>query len=205
MEELERLNAGSLGPNKMIWVGQEIVLSCPTTTPTPAATPTPEATPTPQSGQVCLLAFHDRNGDGTRQPETEELLPNAVLVLSNPTGLVGQYTTDGISEPYCFPDLPPGAYQVAVQPPAGYTVNGPAQMALALTSGGRLEAAIPLQRGVSATITPAVVLPTAESPNPSPVRSSLWLQLLRWIARIGGILLVGLALVLPVWWVLSRR
>ncbi len=203
IEDLERLNAGSLGPNKMIWVGQEIVLSCPTATPTPAATPTPEATPTPQSGQVCLLAFHDRNGDGVRQPEAEELLPNAVLVLSNPAGLVGQYTTDGISEPYCFPGLQPGAYQVAVQPPAGYGVNGPAQIALALTPGGQLEAAIPLQRGAASGAPPAVVLPTPEE-NPAP-RPSIWPQVLRWGARIGGILLVSLTVLMPVWWVLSRR
>ncbi len=203
MEDLERLNAGSLGPDKMIWVGQEIILSCPEATPTPEPTPTPEATPTPESGQVCVLAFHDRNGDGVRQPETEELLPNAVFSLSDATGLVGQYTTDGISEPYCFPGLQPGAYQVAVQPPAGYGVNGPAQMALALTSGGQLEAAIPLQRGASGSATPAVVLPTPEA-TPA-VRPSIWPQVLRWGARIGGILLVGLAMFMAVQFFLSRR
>ncbi|MCS7178979.1 MAG: LysM peptidoglycan-binding domain-containing protein [Anaerolineae bacterium] len=205
LEELQRLNAGSLGPNNMIWVGQEIILSCPTPTPTPAATPTPEPTPTPQSGQVCVLAFHDRNGDGTRQPETEELLPNAVLILSNPTGLVGQYTTDGISEPYCFPGLPPGAYEVAVQPPAGYGVNGPAQVALALTPGGSLEAAIPLQRGASTGATPVAVLPTPESEETPTARPSIWPQVLRWGARIGGLLLLGLVILIPVRWLLSRR
>ncbi len=205
MEELERLNAGSLGPNKMIFVGQELILSCPTPTPTPAATPTPEPTPTPQSGQVCVLAFHDRNGDGVRQPETEELIPNAVLVLSDPAGPVGQYTTDGISEPYCFPGLQPGAYQVAVQPPAGYGVNGPAQVALTLPPGEQLEAAVPLQRGASTGVTPAVVLPTVASEETPAARPSIWPQVLRWGARIGGILLVVLALGIPVWWVLSRR
>ncbi len=205
LEDLERLNAGSLGPNKMIFVGQEIVLSCPTATPTPAATPTPEATPTPQSGQVCVLAFHDRNGDGVRQPETEELLPNAVIVLSNAGGLVGQYTTDGISEPYCFPGLQPDAYQVAAQPPAGYGVNGPAQLALALAPGGQLEAAVPLQRGASTGVTPAVVLPTVASEESSAARPSIWPQVLRWGARIGGILLVILAVLIPVRWLLSRR
>lgn len=203
MEELERLNAGSLGPNKMIWVGQEIVLSCPTPTPTPAATPTPEATPTPASGEICVLAYHDRSGDGSRQADTEELLPNAVFSLSDATGIVGQYTTDGVSEPYCFAGLRPGAYQLSVQPPAGYGVNGPAQVALALTPGGKLEAAVPLQRGAAVTVTPAVVLPTPEQ-NPV-ARPSIWPQVLRWVARIGGILLVGLALGIPVWWVLSRR
>jgi len=203
MSELERLNAGSLGPNKMIFVGQELVLSCPTATPTPEATPTPVPTPTPEAGQVCVQAFHDRNGDGVRQVETEELLPNAVFSLSDATGLVGQYTTDGISEPYCFPGLRPGAYQVAVQPPAGYGVNGPAQVALALASGGQLEAAMPLQRGASGGATPAIVLPTPET-NPV-ARPSIWPQILRWGARIGGILLVGLAMFIAVRFVLSRR
>ena len=205
MEDLERLNAGSLGPNKMIFVGQEIVLSCPPATPTPEATPTPVPTPTPEAGQVCVLAFHDRNGDGVRQMETEELLPNAVFSLSDATGLVGQYTTDGISEPYCFPGLRPGAYQVAVQPPAGYGVNGPAQVALALTSGGQLEAAIPMQRGASAGATPAAVLPTPSTTENPVARPSIWPQVLRWGARIGGILLVGLAMVMAVQFVLSRR
>jgi len=217
MEDLERLNAGSLGPNKMIFVGQELVLSCPTATPTPEATPTPVPTPTPEAGQVCVQAFHDRNGDGVRQPETEELLPNAVFSLSDATGLVGQYTTDGISEPYCFPGLKPGTYQVAVQPPAGYGVNGPAQVALALASGGRLEAAMPLQRGGAGGATPAVMLPTP-SPQENPGgQISIWARFTRWLARvvgsvivhwvagIAGIFFIGLAMFIAVRFVLSRR
>jgi hypothetical protein len=217
MEDLERLNAGSLGPNKMIFVGQELVLSCPTATPTPEATPTPVPTPTPEAGQVCVQAFHDRNGDGVRQPETEELLPNAVFSLSDATGLVGQYTTDGISEPYCFPGLKPGTYQVAVQPPAGYGVNGPAQVALALASGGRLEAAMPLQRGGAGGATPVVMLPTP-SPQENPGgQISIWARFTRWLARvvgsvivhwvagIAGIFFIGLAMFIPVRFVLSHR
>ncbi len=204
MEELERLNAGSLGPNKMIFVGQELILSCPTPTPTPAATPTPEATPTPQSGQVCVMAFHDRNGDGARQPETEELLPNAVLSLNSGAGLVGQYTTDGINEPYCFPGLMPDTYQVIVQPPAGYTTNGPAEIALTLAGGGELQAAFAMQRGATTVVTPAIPLPGPTSvPTESP--SSAGSQVLRWGARIGGILLVLLAMATAVLFVMSRR
>ncbi|MCS7283954.1 MAG: LysM peptidoglycan-binding domain-containing protein [Anaerolineae bacterium] len=206
MEELERLNAGSLGPNKMIFVGQELILSCPAVTPTPTPlppTPTPEATPTPQSGLICVLAYHDRSGDASRQADTEELLPNAVFLLSDATGIMGQYTTDGISEPYCFAGLQPGAYQLSIQPPVGYEVNGPAQVSLALAPGGKEEVALPLKRGASVTVTPAVVLPTPE--GAAAVRTSVWPQVLRWTARIGGVLLVVLALGIPVWWVLSRR
>ncbi len=203
MEELQRLNAGSLGPNNLIIIGQELILSCPTPTPTPAATPTPEPTPTPESGQVCVLAFHDRNGDGAQQPE-EELLPNAVFSLSSAAGLVGQYTTDGINEPYCFPGLMPGNYQVTVQPPAGYTVNGPAEKSLTLGGGQLAEAAFAMKRGETIATTPAVPLP---GPTSVPTRSSSGASspILRWGARIGGILLIALAMGTAVLFVLSRR
>lgn len=202
MENLERLNAGSLGPNKMIWPGQEIVLSCPEATPTPEPTPTPEATPTPESGQVCVLAFHDRNGDGVRQQETEELLPNVLFLLKSAVGLIGQYTTDSLNEPYCFPDLMPGTYWITVQPMPGYKVTGPAEMALSL-AGGELQAAFALQRGETAAVTPAIPLP-GQTPVPATHPTGIWPQVLRWGARIGGIMLIALAMATAVLFVLSR-
>jgi LysM repeat protein len=95
LAQIEQLNAGSIGPNNIIRVGQELVVSV------PSATPESEASP-PETGSICVLAYHDRNGDTFRQPDAEELLPNAVFSLGDATGLLGQYTTDGRSEPYCF-------------------------------------------------------------------------------------------------------
>jgi hypothetical protein len=116
---------------------------------------------------------------------------------------MGQYTTDGINEPYCFPGLTSGTYQVTVQPPPGYTVNGPAEMALAL-AGGELQAAFAMQRGETTMVTPAIPLPGPTS-GPAESPTGVWPQVLRWGARIGGILLVVLAAGMAVMFVLSRR
>ena len=86
---------------------------------TPAAQVT--ATATPGTGTVCALLWNDKNGDGIRDA-TEALLPGGQsAVVEIATGKpVQAYTTDGISEPHCFKDLPAGQYTVSFAAPAGY-------------------------------------------------------------------------------------
>ncbi len=116
VDELRRLNAGTLGPDALLSIGQEIVISgdssaitLPTPTATPQATSVPETQPTqapettpqpttPAAGvatpvaatgdtaSVCVLAYHDRNNDSLRQAESEELLPNATFNLIGTSG-----------------------------------------------------------------------------------------------------------------------
>jgi len=205
VEQIEALNAGSIGPGNMIYTGQELVIALPSETPTPAApppTPTLVASPTPETGSICVVAFHDRNGDMVRQPDAEEMLPNAVFSLSDATGLLGQYTTDGLSEPHCFTGLAPGAYQVTMQPPEGYVASGPSFMAVGLTGPMELPVVLGAQRGEAAEEPPEGET-TAESPTTE--EGSTWSQVLRWGARISGILMLVLALVVAVFFVLSRR
>lgn len=130
----------------------------PTFTPEPATpTPTPEpATPTvvvptptatPQHGSVCALTFLDNNGDAFRQTDTEELLPDAVLSLSQITGeVVSSYPTDGLQELYCWIGLPIGQYRLSVQPPAGYTVVGPFAMTVTVGAAITPEVSFGLKR-----------------------------------------------------------
>jgi len=73
------------------------------------------------SSTVCVLAYHDRNTDGMYDAATEELVPNAGFTLSNESGVVGSYTSDGVSEPYCFSQLIPGTYMVQLARPGGYS------------------------------------------------------------------------------------
>lgn len=149
VDELRRLNAGSLGPNDMLQIGQEVVISgepIEIPTPTPASTeeapienPTAEA---PAGGDVggtaegggtlCVTAYHDQNGDMFRQSESEALLPNVTLTLLGTNGPAATYTTDGISEPYCFQGLAGGNYILRQSPPAGYLVNGPQEWGVLL-------------------------------------------------------------------------
>lgn len=206
MEQIQQLNAGSIGPNNLIQVGQELVIAIPSATPTPVPPPTQvaevTATPAPaEGGAVCVLAYHDRNGDTFRQPDTEEPLPNAVFSLGDASGLLGQYTTDGLSEPYCFTGLAPGTYRVAMQPPAGYVASGPSDMALAMGTGGALEIAMGARRG-EAPATPEGS--EVVQPEPTEEATSGLPLVLRRAAGVSGILLLGLALAVAVLFVLSR-
>ena len=154
VEELQKLNAGSIGEGNLIVVGQELVISLPSRSPTPTplpAPPTPEPTPvsgTPpaeleaqESGDasICVLAYHDRDANSLRDTETEELLPNARFELTDASSVLGEYTSDGISEPYCFSGLSAGAYRVRQGAPPGYRPSSPAEWPAALAKGTSLE------------------------------------------------------------------
>ncbi len=129
--ELNNLSMGSI-----IVPGQEIIIQPAQVTQPPAATTEapPDATgdatdvppdaatePTqvadtgggePQGkGSVCVMAYQDNNANGVREP-AEILLGGITFAVSNSAGTVGTYTTDGVTEPYCFTDLEPGGYTV---------------------------------------------------------------------------------------------
>jgi hypothetical protein len=79
--------------------------------------PTVQAAPLLQdTGQICVLAFSDINGDGVHTSPDEELIAGVTFWLSNETGRLGTYTTDGNSEPYCFGNLAVGQYTVQARP-----------------------------------------------------------------------------------------
>ncbi len=191
---------GTRIPGSELWV--KIQVTQPAAPTQPPAPPTPEPSPTPETGQICVLAFHDRNGDTFRQPETEELLPNTIISLGTAAGLIGQYTTDGVSEPYCFSGLNPNTYRVTIQPPAGYVSSGPSDMAAALGGAARMDVAFGARRsGETATDTPGVVLtPSSPTKPESPI-----IQTLKGMAGIAGILLLVLAVIVGIVYALSRR
>jgi hypothetical protein len=110
------------------------------------ATPeTPAAPPTPSIGQICILAFNDRNGDG-QQDTDENLLAGVVFALSDASGPKDSYTADGVSEPYCFANLQPGSYQVTMKPPTNYSATTPKTSVVAL-SGGEQDVTFGARRG----------------------------------------------------------
>lgn len=87
------------------------------------------------SSTLCISAYHDRNSDGMRDPTTEELVGDAAFTLSSENGVVGSYTSDGVSEPYCFTQLVGGTYMVQVMRPAGYNTTTPEYWAVPLPGG----------------------------------------------------------------------
>jgi LysM repeat protein len=203
VDQILSLNVGSIPDNMWITTGQELVISIPQTPPTstpPPVPPTPEPSPTPLTGSICVLAFHDRDGDSFRQEATEEALPNAAFSLADSAGLLGEYATDGLSEPYCFTGLNPGSYRVSMEPPTGYASSGPSYMAVSLSESTTTEVVLGAQRGEGVEETP-----TEEAPDDDPSDGSAWAGVLRWGARIGGILMLVLAAAVAVFFVTGRR
>ena len=99
------------------------------------------AAPLAQSGtgQVCVQAFDDVNGNGTRDAD-EKLLIGVGFTLSDDSGVKGSYSTDGVSEPYCFGKLAGGSYTVRAKAPAGYESTTEGQWAISLANGAQFDA-----------------------------------------------------------------
>lgn len=119
------------------WISLLVVVLSLAVTLTPA-----HAAPVAQesTGQICVLAFSDINGNG-QQDEGEPLLTGVNFVLSDASGRRGTYTTDGSSEPYCFGNLAADQYTVQARPPA--KLKGEAttagQSAVSLSNGATLN------------------------------------------------------------------
>jgi LysM repeat protein len=64
------------------------------------------------NGTVCVMSYDDGNSNGLREAD-EAKVAGITFTLSDGTQVVGRYTTDAISEPYCFADLTPGTYIVS--------------------------------------------------------------------------------------------
>lgn len=232
VDQILELNAGSIGENNLIRTGQELVISASgemaTSTPLPeppTATPEeetetdeetetePTSAPTEESegASICVLAFHDRNGDTVRDPDAEELLPNVNFTVANASGVVGEYSTDGVSEPYCFTGLAPGSYRVIEEPPAGYETTGLAEQNVALGEGTSFDFQFGNARTEETTDPEESAEEGAEPSSPEDEgasgtgQSPLLGNALVTVARVAGVLVLVLAGAIAVLFALSRR
>ncbi len=77
------------------------------------ATSVPAEAPAPETpGSICVMSYDDKNSNGLRDSQ-ETLLAGITFALNDGSQMVGLYTTDGTSEPYCFTELAPGQYVVS--------------------------------------------------------------------------------------------
>lgn len=134
--------------------------------PTPTPSPTPTATPV--LAHICAFVYEDANQNGTRD-SGEPLLPGAVLTLSEFGGpVVGTYTTDGVSEPYCF-HVPAGLYELREQNPPGYDSSTPDQWGIYVLE--ETTVTIPFgdyESAVTPTPTPTATPTATPTPTPTP-------------------------------------
>jgi hypothetical protein len=101
------------------------------------------------NGQICVQAFDDKDGNGERSKATEPLLANVTFILSNETGRLGSYTTNGTEDnAYCFRNLAVGQYTVQARPDVN-KIKGqattPGQWVVPLASGAQYDVAYGVQ------------------------------------------------------------
>ena len=90
------------------------------------------------TGQICVLAFDDQNGNGVRDAD-EPLRSGVGFTLADENGVKGSYKSDGNSEPYCFGSLAAGAYTVQARGTSGLDVTTPGQWAISLANGAQFD------------------------------------------------------------------
>ena len=166
------LTYNSITKGTPLLVGQTLIVGAPAVTPTPSLKPTQAATlaPTPTASAstsvstplgLCLLAFDDVNGNGTRD-SGEGLAAGVKFDVKSADGQsVAAYTSDGVKEPDCLTNLPDGRYSIEVTPPAGQSATTDTRWSLSLLSGTAVNIAFGSQSApAAATATPSVQ-PTA--------------------------------------------
>jgi len=122
--------------------------------------PAVQAAPAAQqgTGQICVLAFSDTNGDGVYTEPDEPLLAGVNFKLVNEAGKSQNYTSDGSSEPYCFGNLAVGQYTVQARPDAK-KVQGeattPGQWVVPLAGGAQYDISYGVQVGSHPAESPA--------------------------------------------------
>lgn len=167
--------------------------------PEPEPTEEPEAETPGMTNGICVSAYHDLNGDGQRDVNTEPLMGDAAITVFQGGRTVASYVTDNERESYCFENLPAETYQVQVFPPAGYQATTPESWAVVVAQGviipvsfglaeaPQMVAAADLGRMAEEEMASlAAVEETAVSPDPAPESSG-------GLASVSGIILIAAA------------
>lgn len=182
----------TLYENQDLIIGKvEPVVLTQTAMPTPTIPPemiTPSPTPSPGTATICVVLFHDKDGNGMRT-EGEDYLFGGEVSVSNRSGSVSLTgtTTAGdpdLVDPRCFADLPQDSYNITVAIPDGFNATTTTNYALEVKAGE--DATIDFGAQES---TPSAGAVEPDSARRSPV-----------LAIVGGIiLLAGLGLGFYMW------
>jgi LysM repeat protein len=234
VDEIKRLNNMN---NDFLSIGQVLIITLPQAAPTATPLPPPTQPPPPGpgtavaapapiaqstaisgTGQLCVLAFFDDNGNGQRDEQVvatpvsqnaaphmrglEDPVPNIQFTLATGGVEVARYVSDGVSEGvsgYCFENLPALGYTAIATYTQGYVPTTPLDDSVTVNPGAKSIFFVGLRRpadefrDVSKTPTPVA--------NPLTTPSNIFGVL----ATIGGSLLVLGAVGIVVSLVLQRR
>lgn len=131
----------SINPGNQLLLGS-VDPSLFTATPPPTATRvvgTPTATPLPGFATICVVLFHDMDGNGMRT-EGESYLYGGEVSVNNRLGTVSLTGTTVAGnpdelDPRCFEDIPQGSYNVSVAIPDGFNATTVTNYALEVKAG----------------------------------------------------------------------
>ena len=142
--------------------------------PSPTATrppppPTATAGPPPPTA-ICLKAFADLNRDGQHNAGEPFKASVAFTIFTN-QAVIGNYVTDGISEPHCLENLTPGDYNITRSIGQGETLTTQGDWTISLAPGNVVELAFGSYTAVTPIVTAAQSTPTPRTADDDNGRS----------------------------------
>lgn len=105
----------------------------------PPADFVPEPTAMLDTGKVCIILFHDVDGNGMRT-DGENFLYGGEVSINDRTGTVSRVSTTvagdpDTTKPMCFEQLPPGEYNISIAVPDGFNNTTATNHAITVVSG----------------------------------------------------------------------
>lgn len=137
----------------------------PTLTPTrPPPPPSATAVPPPRTA-ICLQAFTDLNRNGAHDAG-EPFKAAVAFTVFNEEEVVGNYVTDGVSEPHCLENLAAGEYKITRSIKKDETLTTAGDWTIILMPGNVVELAFGSYTAVTPTpATPSAIGATAATPT----------------------------------------
>lgn len=113
----------------------------------------PAVDPAANVASVCVTLFNDTNQNRI-QEDGEDLLAGGTIAINAAAEAVGEYETDGESEPHCFTDLAAGDYTAVASAPDGFGLTTPGQLRVQAVIGVPINIAFGAAEGVEAIAPP---------------------------------------------------
>ncbi len=145
-----------------IWIGRKLLVAkvtAPSEPPTPVPVEVTEGPQEPQPteppidvessptavlnvGRICVVLFHDKNGNAMRDAG-ESFLYGGEVSINDRLGTVSKVGTTVAGDPevvtpLCFPELPPGEYNISVAIPDGFNTTTANSHAVTITAGATM-------------------------------------------------------------------
>jgi len=135
-----------------------------------------------------VWVFEDVNQNRI-QEEGERLLPDGKIELLQGETAFREYSTNGISEPFCFTDMQPGDYVARAAAPEGFGLTTSSSLNLRVQDGVRTNVRFGAAQGVEA-VQPPVIDTQVDAP---PIQDTQAVSQGDSLLQIAGLVLFGLA------------